>query len=112
MALFFQCMGVLLSPTNPIRGAKKWALTVHTVAMFAFLTIASGIGLNFASICYVDNRAFPGTDELIPGPLGYYFILIVETTSVVYAAMFPLNQWLADGLLVGFISNSVPKTLT
>ena len=106
-AMFFKCMGVLLSPTDPIKGAKKWALISHTVAMFAFLTIPTGIGLNFSSTCYINNREFPGNGEYPPGPIGYDSILRTEVANVVFTAMFPLNQWLADGLLVGLISNCV-----
>ena len=103
MALFFQCMWVLLSPTNTIKGAKKWALVAHTVAMFTFLTIPTGIGLNFSSTCYINNRGFPGDDKYPPGPIGYYHVLQTEATNIVFTIMFPLNQWLADGLLVGLI---------
>lgn len=106
-ALFFQCMSVLLSAVNPIRRAIKWALVVHTMAMFAFLTIPLGISLYCSSFIYIDNREFPGNDEYSPGPIGYDVVLNPKATSTVFFIMFPLNQWLADGLLVGLVSNSV-----
>ena len=106
-AMFFRCMRVLLSPVDPIKGARKWAFVAHTVAMFAFLTIP-GIGLNFSSTCYVDNRAFPGAGGYPPGPIGYDLIIKTEAANVIFNVMFPLNQWLADGLLVCLIPNSVP----
>ena len=106
VALFFQCMAVLLSPTNPIGRVTRWALVVHTVALFLFLTIPIGIGLNYSFIERIDNREFPGDDEFPPGPNGYDDLLAFKATTVVSVAMFPLNQWLADGLLVGPITDS------
>ena len=102
-------MGVLLSPANPIRKGTKWALVAHTVAMFLFLTIATGIGLNYSSISYINNRGFPGNNELPSGPLGYDAFLTTTVVTTVYNVMFPLNQWLADGLLVGLISGPVAQ---
>ena len=66
------------------------------------------MSLDRQSATYVDNRNFPGIDgELPPGPLGYEvlggsdpFIIIPNLTTM-------LNQWLADGLLVGSVSVSV-----
>ena len=102
-------MGVLLSPANQIRRSIKWGLVAHTVAMFSFLTMPTGIDLNNKSIGYINDRNFPGNDEYPLGPFGYEDFLSNPkvATSTVYVCMFPLNQWLADGLLVCSISNSV-----
>ena len=105
--MFFRCIGVLLSPTSPIRRGMRWALIVHTVAMFLFITIPTGIYLNGLSVMYINNRGFPGGGKYPPGPIGYIYIISTEATTTVLNAMFPLNQWLADGLLVGPISNLV-----
>ena len=107
VALFFQCISVLLSPINPLRKGIKWALVAHTIALFLFLTIPVGIELNNLFIDYINNREFPGNDEFPPGPIGYDDLLNTKATTIVFTAMFPLNQWLADGLLVSPISNSV-----
>lgn len=109
IALFFQCIGVLLSPANPTRRGIKWGLVAHTVAMFSCLTIPIVIDLHDKSVSYTDNRNFPGNDDYPSGPLGYELLLGDPklATFTVFACMFPLNQWLADGLLVGPISNSV-----
>ena len=109
MALFFQCMATLLNPANPIRKRIRWALVAHTVALFLFLTIPSGIVFDYLSIEYVDNREFPGSDEFPPGPVGFNDLLSLKATSTVFDVMFPLNQWLADVLLVSPILNSVPS---
>ena len=106
-ALFFQCMGVLLNPSNTIRSGVKWVLVVHTVALFSFMTISLGIGLNYLSIEYIDSREFPGNNVYPPGPLGNDFFINSEALTTVSEVLFPLNQWLADGLLVGLISNSI-----
>ena len=74
----------------------------HTVAMFSFLTIPLVINLSTVSSEYIDRRNFPGDRTLPPGPVGYSFFNIYETQFSVYRSMFPLNQWLADGLLVRF----------
>lgn len=103
--LFFQCMSALLSPGDRTRG-KKWGFVAHTVAMFSVSTIHTALNLNFRSVFYINNRGFPGTDELPPGPLGYD-ALQLGAMNTVLVAMFPLNQWLADGLLVGSVSASV-----
>lgn len=107
VALFFQCMTVLLSPPNPMKRGTKWALVAHTVAMFTFYTISLGIFINDFSIQYINNREFPGNDEFPPGPLGYSYVLDTDATTMVYNLMFPLNQWLGDGLLVGPNSNFI-----
>ena len=100
-------MSVLLSPINPIRKSIKWALVTHTVALFLFLTIAFVIGADHLFLEFVDNREFPGNDEYPPGPIGYDDILGFTAATTVLDAMFPLSQWLADGLLVDLIFNSV-----
>ena len=98
---------MLFSPANPIKKSVKWALVAHTVAMFLILTLSTAVYLNDTSIIYIDNREFPGSDEYPPGPIGYFTILYTKATTTLVNCMFPLNQWLADGLLVGSISTSV-----
>ena len=107
VALFFQCISVLLSPVNSIRRGVKLALIFHTVAMFAILTIPIGLGASGLPTRYINNREYPGNDEFPPGPIGYDYTLNRKATTIVFDAMFPLNQWLADGLLVGPIPDSV-----
>ena len=103
VALFFRCMGALLNPVNRIRGVTKWGLVAHTVAMFLLLTFAIADDLNDRSNSYIDERNFPGDDELPPGPFGSMSLISIKGIHLAYAAVFPLNQWLADGLLVGFV---------
>ena len=100
MALFFQCTATLLSSANAIKKATRWALVAHTVALCLFLAIPFGIDFAYLLIGYIDNREFPGDNELPPGPVGYNNLLGLKATTTIYNAMFPLNQWLADGLLV------------
>ena len=96
-------MIVLLSSSNQMRKGIKWALIAHTVSMFSFLTIPAGISQNVSSVCYIDNRNFPGSDVAPPGPIGCPDVLFTVGTRISFAVMFPLNQWLADGLLVSRI---------
>ena len=107
VSLFFQCMATLLNPANPTRKGIRWELVAHTVALFLFLTIPFGIDFSHLSAEYIDNREFPGDDEFPPGPLGYdSFRSLKATSTAILNAMFPLNQWLADGLLVSPTLNS------
>ena len=56
---------------------------------------------------YVGNRGFPGTDDFPPGPIGYDCIYFtIGPFKNVYSVMFPLSQWLADGLVVGLVLKS------
>ena len=112
VALFFQCMATLLNPANPIRKGLRWALVAHTVALLSFLTIPFGTGFEYLSTEYINNREFPGDDEFPPGPIGYDFLLALKASATVFHAMFPLNQWLADGLLVSPVLHSVASVST
>lgn len=103
VVLFFRCMGALLDPVNRTSRGTNWALVAHTVAMFSFLTIPIPMVLHKLSNWYINNRNFPGDDEDPPGPFGYSGFVDPKPIKVAYALMFPLNQWLADGLLVCFI---------
>jgi hypothetical protein len=100
-------MATLLSPANPIKKGIRRALVAHTIALFLFLTISFGIDFNYLSIEYINNREFPGYNEFPPGPAGYDDLLSLKATTTVFDIMFPLNQWLADGLLVSPILNSI-----
>lgn len=103
--LFFRCMSALLNPIDRAKGAIKWGLVAHTVAMFSFVTITTAVNLNFQSISYVDDREFPGDGALFPGPLGYQFFINSESIATVSYIFVFLNGWLADGLLASPVLN-------
>lgn len=100
IVLFFQCMTALLNPVNQTRGGVKWALVVHTGAMFSFVTIYTAINLAVQSISYIDNRDFTGAPQSPPGPFGYQFYISPEAISIIPSVVFVMNNWLADGLLL------------
>lgn len=103
--LFFRSISALLNPPDRARGNTKWALVAHAVAMFLIVTIYTALTLNLQSISYIDNRGFPGDADTLPhGPIGYQFL---DSTDFVPNVMLLLNIWLADGLLVSCVSNSV-----
>lgn len=107
ITLFFQCMGTLLGPDNRMKKGVKWGLVAHTMVMFSFTSIACVIEGRGRIISYVDNREFPGVEgEFPPGPYGFLSERHGPTTPI-GILMFPLNQWLADGLLVGIVQNMV-----
>jgi len=107
IVLFFHCMGALINPANRRRQGIKWGLVSYTAIMFSFVTIFTAMNLNIQSISYIDNREFPGVgDVLPPGPLGYQWFLYSDALTIVPNLMFLLNNWLADGLLVGSLFNS------
>jgi len=98
--LFFQCLGAIFSTTNRAKGGTKWGLLAYVGAMFSFVTIYTAMNLNLQSISYIDNREFPGNDDVPPGPLGYQWLIHNSGLSIVPNFMFILNNWLADGLLL------------
>ena len=108
--MFFQCMGALLDPFNRPRGGTKW-LVAHTAAMFSCFTINTALSLDYQSIAYIDNRAFPGDASLPPGPYTYQYLISSGAINVVSGSMFLLNNWLADGLLVHPIPTRSPMHL-
>ena len=58
--------------------------------------------LDVQSISYIDNREFPGVEGEMPiGPNGYQGIIEPEPIVYVQDIVFTLNNWLAEGLLVG-----------
>ena len=102
IVLFFHCMAALFNPINRRREGIKWSLVSYTAVMFSFVTIFTAMNLNIQSISYIDNREFPGVDGVLPpGPLGYQWSIYSNVLTIVPNLMFVLNNWLADGLLVG-----------
>ena len=97
-------MSAFLNPTHGRREGIKWGPVTYTCAMFSFVTIFTAMNLDIQSISFIDNREFPGIpDVLPPGPLGYQFLIYSKAISIVPNLMFLLNNWLADGLLVGIL---------
>lgn len=107
IVLFFQCVSALLNPVNRTKGSIKWGLVAHTVAMFSLFVIPVAAHLSLQSISYVDNRGFPGGGVYPSGPLGYQYFTDFEAVNAFSRIMFPLNQWLADGLLASSVSKLV-----
>lgn len=100
IVLFFQCMGSLFSTVYRTREGIRWGLVAYTSTMFSFVTIFTAMNLDIQSVSYIDNRAFPGTDQIPPGPLGYQYLVYSKAISIVPNLMFLLNNWLADSLLL------------
>ena len=106
IVLFFQCMVALLHPANRGREGIRWLIS-YTVAMFSFATILTGTGLHLYSICYVDNREYPGVEgKISPGPLGYRSLISPGAVSMTERLMSHLNYWLADGYLVSCLNDT------
>lgn len=101
IVLFFRCMAALLNPVNRRGEGIKWGLISHTMVTFSVATTLTGMQLGILSICYINNRQFPGVEGVIPpGPLGYQWVIYSEALGIAANLMFFLNNWLADGLLV------------
>ena len=99
--LFFQCMASLLDPANRKREGIKWGLVSYTVVMFLCATVVIGTANNIASISFIDNHDFPGVKGVLyPGLVGYQEVVYFKAINVIPNATFPLNNWLANGLLV------------
>ena len=101
-------MIALLSRT---RRDIKWGLVIHTVLMFSCATIYTVGGIYPGSISYINNRGFPGTSRLPPGPFGYQYLIGADPFGSLCFFVIYLNQWLADGLLVSSLSQSVVRVL-
>ena len=104
--LFFRCMCALIDPINPTRRNIKWWPVAHAVTMFSVVTVYTTMNLQLQSTSYIDDREFSGVDGGLPGPFGYQLFIHPKAINVISTAMFPLNQWLADGLLVSPGTNS------
>ena len=94
-------MGALFDPVNRARGGIKWGLVAHTIAMFLFVTVYTGMSFNIQSISFIDNRNFPGAaDGTPPGPVGYRSFIHSKAIGIAPTPMLLINNWLADGLWV------------
>ena len=92
-------MAALLNPASRKREGIKWGLVSYTAVMFLIVTLSTGVFIDILSICYIDNREFPGVDGVSPpGPYGCQMSSVLK---IIPNLMFLLNNWLADGLLVG-----------
>lgn len=100
-------MSVLLNPSNHGKWGIRWLFVLHTVVMFLLVTAFTAMYLGLKSIAYIDMRAFPGNDSLPPGYTGYQHLVFSKAISLIPRILFMLNNWLADGLLVSFVLNSV-----
>ena len=101
VVVFFKCMAALFHPAYRRGEGIKWGLVCYTTAIFSLVTVHNGINFNIRSICYIDNRDFPGADGTIyPGPFGYQWSIAPSALNITPNVMFALCNWLADGLLV------------
>ena len=90
-------MAALLNPVHRKGKGIKWLLVFHTVAMFSFVTVCTAMNLRIQSNSFIDNRKLAG----FSGPLAYQAEARQMALGLTPNVMFNLNNWLADGLLVG-----------
>ena len=101
IVLFFQCMVALFNPVYRRGEGVRWGLVSCTVLMFSVVTVYTAMYLNIQSISLIDNRDFPGIEDVLPsGPLGYRWFIHSEAPFVIQTVMFLLGNWLADCLMV------------
>jgi len=94
-------MAALLNPVHHRGEGTKWWLICHTAAMFEFVTVYTTMNLAVQSNSFIDNRV-----HVHSGPLAYQFLFRDTTLGLIPNAMFNLNNWLADGLLVSSLFNT------
>jgi len=94
--LFFKCMTALLGSAHRRGERIKWGLVSYTMITFLLATTYTGMILHEISISYIDNRNFPDN-----GPYGYQALISRTVVGFVRRTTFRLDNWLADGLLVG-----------
>ena len=98
-------MTALFNPIYHRGGGVKWGLVSYTAVMFLLATVLTVMNLDIQSISYIDNRDFPGVEgKTDPGPYGYLVSIYNKAINVTPNAAFNLNNWLADGFLVGSVS--------
>ena len=102
IVVFFQCMAALFNPVYRRGEPIKWGLVSYTVVMFSLATVQTVLNLHIFSISYIDDRKFPGFDGVPPGPLAYQLLAYTRPVGLAAFVMYPLSNWLADGLLVSF----------
>jgi hypothetical protein len=101
IVLFFKCMTALFNPLYRRGEGIKWGYISFTVLMFSLVTVNTAMNLHVQSISYIDNREFPGVEGKLPyGPFGYQAFIYSEAIRLTPNAVFSLNNWLADGLLL------------
>jgi len=96
IVLFFNCMTALFNPAFRRGEGIKWGLVTYTVIMFSLVTVYTATKDHILSICYIDNRDFPDY-----GPWGYHESNANTAVWIIARTAFNLNNWMADGLLVG-----------
>ena len=97
----FKCIAALLNPAYRRGEGIKWGLVCYTAAISSLVTVLTGMYFNIQSICYINNRDFPGAEGTVPpGPLGYIWIISASPLEVIPNVAFALCNWLADGFLV------------
>ena len=108
--LFFQCMAALLNPVHRRGEGIKWWLVSHTVAMFSFVTVYTAMNLHIQSKSFIDKRKDHQISPtiFISGPLEYQLNIRGVALGIIPNAMFNLNNWLADGLLVSSLFDTAP----
>ena len=101
IVVFSKCMTALFNPVYRRGEHIKWGLISYTVAMFSSLTVHNAVVFKIESICFINNRNFPGGDGgLPPGPIGYQMFTDSGALDLIAYITFFFNGWLADGLLV------------
>ena len=99
--LFFQCLAGLFNPVHRKGERIKWGLVSYTVVTFLIVIVGTAMNLDYQSASYVENRDFPSVEGVSPpGPLGYQLFTTSSVPAMITSVSFPLNNWLADGLLV------------
>ena len=95
VTLFFQCMVALFDSVHRRGEGIEWGVVSYTVIMFSFATVFTTTNLHIQSLSYIDNR------EYHKGPLYYQVNFSRNALNIIPTLMFLLNNWLADGFLVG-----------
>ena len=109
VVLFFKCITALFNTVYRRGEGVKWGLVSYTVIMFSLVTVHLVTNLELLSTSYIDHRDFVGYegDVELRGPYAYQTSTNFKAISVIPRVAFRLNNWLADGLLVSFILDTV-----
>ena len=100
-------MGALLNLGERTRERVRWGLVAYVTTAFLFVTVFITATLDRQSTSFINNQDFRGFKDIPSGPLGHQMFIYSKMICVIPNIMLMLNNWLADGLLVGSVSNPV-----
>ncbi|EIW81712.1 hypothetical protein CONPUDRAFT_53455 [Coniophora puteana RWD-64-598 SS2] len=105
LTLFSLCFNMILSIKN--KAMVDWLNLGYICLVFALGTLGNALTLKWCEMAFVDNINFPGR------PVAFSLLENTDWVYVVFNAVYIVNLWLSDGLLVRICSfaHSIPRAV-